>query len=219
MSDSIFHKNYQSYLEQLTEIDLNEIPERLGVRVCTNEIMVPLFGQPYKVSNTGILNPVNKKPAYSICIVLCKYLLLCPDYDPTQNDWTAFKDFKDAAPLVTSFSNTTERVITEAFSGKCDTLEFACKSLGAHPAEMRLSYDLSMKLYPLPKVPVLLLFNDRDDEFPADCKILFEKRAAHYLDMECLAILGTILAEYLKKAAFKPSVDSDNSADGVLGRS
>ena len=75
-----------------------------------------------------------------------------------------------------------------------------------------------MKLHPLPKVPVLLLFNDADDEFPADCKVLFERRAEHYLDMECLAILGNILADYLKKASLNFSEKSDNTADGILWR-
>ena len=129
-----------------------------------------------------------------------------------------FKDFKDAAPLVTSFSNTTEHAIAKEFSGRIDKLENACKLLGGSPAEIVLSYDLLMKLHPLPKVPVLLLFNDADDEFPADCKLLFERRAEHYLDMECLAMLGNILADYLRKAAFKSSEASDSTADGILWR-
>ena len=123
MSESIFQKNYQEYLEQISKIDFKEIADSLGASVCEDEIIIPFFGQPYRVSSRGILNPVDKKPAYSICIVLCKYILLYPGYEPTQDDWTAFKDFKDAAPLITSFSNTTERVIARDFSGKCDKLE------------------------------------------------------------------------------------------------
>jgi hypothetical protein len=55
-----------------------------------------------------------------------------------------------------------------------------------------------MILYPLPKVPVLLLFDDVDEEFPAQCKVLFERRAEHYLDPECLAIIGRLLNNFLK---------------------
>jgi hypothetical protein len=109
--------------------------------------------------------------------VLCKYILLYPGHEPTQGDWTAFKDFKDAAPLVTLFSNTKEQVIARDFSGEGDKLESACNTLGGRPVKTELSYDIMMKLHPLPKVPVLLLFNDADDEFPADCKVLFERRA------------------------------------------
>jgi len=56
----------------------------------------------------------------------------------------------------------------------------------------------------LPKIPVLMLFNDADEEFPARCRVLFERRAENYLDMECLAMVGMLLFEYLKPAADKP---------------
>jgi hypothetical protein len=48
-------------------------------------------------------------------------------------------------------------------------------------------------------VPLLLLFNDADEGFPAACSVLFERRAGGYLDMECLAMSGMLLAERLKK--------------------
>jgi hypothetical protein len=53
-----------------------------------------------------------------------------------------------------------------------------------------------------------LLFNDADEEFPARCTVLFEKRAEHYLDMECLAMVGMRLFEYLKTGA---KSDSDKN--------
>ena len=55
-----------------------------------------------------------------------------------------------------------------------------------------------MQFDALPKVPLLLLFNDNDAEFPAQCLLLFEKRTEKYLDMECVAMVGMLLYEYLK---------------------
>jgi hypothetical protein len=49
----------------------------------------------------------------------------------------------------------------------------------------------------LPRVRIYLIFNDADEDFPADCSLLFEKQAAKYLDMECLAMIGMVLAERL----------------------
>jgi hypothetical protein len=58
-----------------------------------------------------------------------------------------------------------------------------------------------MQFFALPKVPVLMLFNDADEEFAARCAVLFERRAEKYLDMECLAMVGMLLFERLKMAA------------------
>jgi hypothetical protein len=60
-----------------------------------------------------------------------------------------------------------------------------------------------MQFNPLPRVPLLLLFNDADDEFPAHCSLLFERRAEKYLDAESLGILGMLLSVYLRKRAEK----------------
>jgi len=111
----------------------------------------------------------------------------------------SFRDFKNTAPLVHSFVNHTEQPIARNFSGRLRELAATCEHLGGNDPDMELSYELIMKLYPLPKVPVLLLFNDADEEFPAQCKVLFERRAEHYLDPECLAIVGTILYGLLKQ--------------------
>jgi hypothetical protein len=60
---------------------------------------------------------------------------------------------------------------------------------------MDISYDVSMQLTALPKIPVLLLFNDVDDEFPARCSVLFQKSIENYLDMETVALIGNIFFE------------------------
>ena len=62
-----------------------------------------------------------------------------------------------------------------------------------------------MQFKALPKIPVLLLFNDADNEFAAQCMVLFERRAENYLDMECLAMVGMVLFEYLKPPADRPA--------------
>ena len=50
---------------------------------------------------------------------------------------------------------------------------------------------------------LLLLFNDRDDEFPAGCKVLFNRHAESYLDPESLAMTGTFLPKELNHACEK----------------
>ena len=48
------------------------------------------------------------------------------------------------------------------------------------------------------RAPMLLQFNDKDEEFPAECRLLFEERAEAYLDAECLAMLGRHLCKRLQ---------------------
>jgi len=51
----------------------------------------------------------------------------------------------------------------------------------------------------LPQIDILLLFNDRDDEFPATCSVLFQRQAEYYLDPESLIMTGMAFTQRLKK--------------------
>jgi hypothetical protein len=126
---------------------------------------------------------------------------MCPMIEPLAGNWLSFKDFKDAAPLVRAFYNTVTHPIAETFSGRLAELEKAGEKIGGYAPADALSYDLSMQFDVLPKIPLLLLFNDKDDEFPAQGSVLFEKRTEKFLDMECLAMVGMLFFEYLKAAA------------------
>lgn len=98
------------------------------------------------------------------------------------------------------FNSDTERAIEVHFSGGLDTLSKACRDLGGCQLTS-MPYDLSMRIEALPRFALLLLFNDADEEFPARCKVPFQRQAEHYLDPESLAMTGALLAKKLKSSA------------------
>ena len=198
---SVFEETYKNYLAQIAELDFARIAKRLGAEMSGDELIIPFLGNPHRVSTQGLSGPSGNRPGFSVSVVLFKYLLLCPDDDPTEDDWVSFKDFKDAAPFAGSFVNYTEAPLAKYFSGRLKYLEAACRGSHGHPPASTFSYDLSMQFNALPKIPVLMLFNDTDEEFAARCAVLFERRAEKYLDMECLAMVGNLLFERLKTEA------------------
>ena len=135
----------------------------------------------------------------SVLVVLCKYILVCPRVVMPDGRWVTYREFRDAGPLTGYFATNTNKTIESTFSGKPDRLGSACRRLGARTHEDGAAYDLSMTFRALPRIPVLLRFNDGDEEFPAQCAILFRQSAEKYLDMESLAIVGTFLAGNLIK--------------------
>ena len=197
---SVFEKTYKDYIAQVAEIDFKPIEQKLGVHAEGNDVTIPLFGRPHKISENGITDPSGNQPSLDICVICCKYLLLCPDVYPTKKEWVSFRDLKDSGPLTTYFANDVERAIATCFAGRLEGLKEASKTLEGYPPDIEVNYDLSMQFDALPRVPVMLLFNDADDEFPAKSSVLFERRAEKYLDAECLAMVGRLLFTYLKKA-------------------
>jgi hypothetical protein len=195
---SVFEETYAKYLAQIAKLDFKKIADQLGAEMAGDELIIPFFGKPHRISAAGISGPSGSRPNFSVCVILFKYLLLCPDHDPVEKDWVSFRDFKDSAPFAGAFVNYTEAPLAKYFSGRLKDLEAACRGIHGHPPAATFSYDLCMQFNALPKIPVLLLFNDADKEFAAQCMVLFERRAENYLDMECLAMVGMLLFESLK---------------------
>ncbi len=195
----IYEQTYQDYLSRIAEIDLKFTADKLDLQMSGEAVIIPFFGRSYRVSTEGIADPAGKQPHLSISVILCKYLLMCPMIEPLGGNWMSFKDFKDAAPLIQAFFNTVTLPIAESFSTRMVDLERAAKKMDGYPPVDEFPYDLSLQFDALSKVPLLLLFNDKDEEFPAQCSVLFEKRVEKFLDMECLAMVGMLFSEYLKK--------------------
>ena len=196
-----FERTYKDYLEKVAKIDVRSIQEKLGVQLEGNGTIIPLFGKPTRVSARGIIDQSGQRPSFDICVIVCKYLLLCPANIPKETEWTAYRDFKDAGPLTAYFAHDVERSIAARFSGRPRELETASRALGGYRPEMKFSHDVSMRFEVLPRVPLLMLYNDADEEFPAQCSVLFERRAERYLDAECLAMVGRLLFTKLETAA------------------
>lgn len=195
----VFKKILNDYLAGVAALDLSGKPEILGVEVEKSAIRVLFFNKRYTITKDAITDDKGKSPSHAVSVILCKYLLLCPDSPAAGPELVTYKDFRDAAPYVQGFANTAEKPIARVFGGKQEALEARCGEIGGKPTDLGISCDLSVVFPALPEVPVYMLFNDADEEFPSDCSLLFEKRAAHYLDMECLAMIGMVLAESLAK--------------------
>ena len=133
-------------------------------------------------------------------MILAKYILHAPDRPHDEPEWVSFKDFKRTSRFlnVNFFRSDTEQAIEKSFSGRKEALFTACKNLGGHDRGAEFSYDVAMAFEALPRVSLLLLFNDMDDEFPAQCKVLFQKHSEFYLDPESLIMTSTYLSKRLQ---------------------
>lgn len=198
----IFEHHYQDYLKQLAEVDFTSVNTILGLDQDGDRLTIPFFNSTYSLSPRGIYDHDNNRPDYMTCVILSKYVLLCPSPQPEPDpDWSSFRDLKKTSHFtnVQYFNSDTERVIDRHFSGQLAALTKASRALkGCFQTDM--PYDLSVRFDALPRLALLLLFNDVDDEFPARCKVLFQRQAEQYLDPESIAMTGSLLARQLKTA-------------------
>ena len=201
---AVFEETYRNYLARIADLDLAARAAMLGAEVHGSDLMIRLYGSPYHLSRQGVFKPSGEPVNYAVCVVLCCYVLQCPQTTPLAGQWVTYREFKDAGPLISYFTANTNKVIETAFSGNLAGLKSACRRLGGRLFDDGAAHDLSMTFDFLPRIPVLLRFNDCDEEFPAHCSVLFRQSTEAYLDMECTAIGGTFLAGHLTRRLAAP---------------
>lgn len=198
---SVYNETYRYYLDQLKIMRFDGKEDVLGITLDGDTVVVPYFGQSFRLTADGLRDESGQRPDFSDCVVVCRYLIMCPLFEPKPKAWVAFRDFPDAGPLTVFWSDTVEGPLSRTFSGHVGTLENASDALGGVKTDMDIACDLCRCFSPLPKVPLLLVFNDADDDFPASTSLLFEKRASTYLDAESQAILGHALSSRIQAIA------------------
>ena len=198
----VFEKHYRDYLQRLKSLDFDSLSWKLGGQVHKSSqgkvITLSFFGRFYEISPQGIRNRAGQKPGYDICIILCRYLLMCPQILPHDRQWVNFRDLKDSGPLTVYFRNNVEEAIAARFEKKLPELQHSLAAMDGYAPDLNVRYDLAMQVDALPKIPLLVLFNDADEGFPAECSLLFEGHVETFLDAECIAMVGSRLFARLK---------------------
>lgn len=183
--------NYDRVLEELLAVAqqtgaVANAPALAG-RVEGGAALLPLFGEECAVRPDGVYKEGRKLDTIG-SILLLRYLLQAGTGE-RQHTWLPYRDLKDGAQFSSYIKAHIEDKIAETFAGKRAVLRERLTALGAAPSEGEMQGDLVLLVSPLPKLPVLCIFWDRDEEFPASFQFLFDGSAPAYLDLESLAVV------------------------------
>ena len=168
-------------------------PERRSVAWACGERAAPLGGSPANVSP--------KPPGFHHWLVSVVYLIGAQNR-PAGGDWVQARmlpmgDFFFRGPHVLP----TEPV-AKAFGDRPEAFAQAARSLGgkAWPGEesgARMHGGLAFEMPALPRVPILVQFWERDEEFPARAGFLLDHSACDHLAVDAIWSLTIIVAKRL----------------------
>lgn len=192
--NKLFDDKADMLMRELREVDLESRAIPLGGKWADGCLTLHLFGRPYHITREAIRNHEGAHPTPAVTVLLCRYLLSLPaEHAQSPTEWLTLREFKGAGVLTSVFTDNTQKIIETAFTGHPQALADAAASLGG-TVEHHPEHDLSIMFDALPRVPLLLHYNDAEVGLPATCAILFDRSAQDYLDLESLSIIATYLA-------------------------
>ncbi len=166
-----------------------------------DELKIGFLNENYVVTKKKILDSSGKEPRPWISILIYNHLCM-PDPPPLAGEWITFGSVPASHAKDKAWAGHVEEVIAKHFTGKVDALKAACERLGGVTANAQGNHDAAYAFRFFPNYPALLLFYDAvpGEDFPAQCRLLLDKTAPRYLDIESIVVLGEEFAMRLTAA-------------------
>jgi len=114
--------------------------------------------------------------------------------------WKGFVEFPNTVSKIKSMVENVERPLIERFKGKPDELlPEVIRIGGIDRTDQFQSADLAVFFMPFPRVPVMLMFWDenQEDAFDTEIKLMFDETVTEHLDIESIMFLSERLKELL----------------------
>lgn len=111
--------------------------------------------------------------------------------------WIAFSELPDGRFYASAFQGYTGAALVQAFKGEKTTFEQASQSLDGDQFEIG---DAAYIFQPLPRIPLLAVYWEGDEDLSSSIQILFDASVVHHLPTDVCAILGSMLTRRLIKA-------------------
>ena len=172
--------------------DFKETAEAIGgiYRVVdgNESIVLNMISRVYELRKEGLFQNNEYCRDVWARIIICDYVRR-QGKRPLTGEWIPLGLFPHAASLVRTFQSSAERKIAAGFKRDLKGLKERCATLGGSETGGMVKADYTVSFDLLPHVPLYLSFWAADEEFDADCKLLFDRNADEQIDIQYLAYL------------------------------
>ncbi|MBQ8815313.1 MAG: DUF3786 domain-containing protein [Lachnospiraceae bacterium] len=164
--------------------DQQKMIEKFGLRADEQYIYIEMLNQLYRISRESGAVETEAGECRNFNVAMTIYDVLCCSM---KNPVLAHQWVTPANLQMLSTSPDTEaftRKTAEAFSGKSELLWAACEKIGGRRPEISAGADVCWEFDLFPFLPVQFRFWDKDEEFPAQIKLLWDKNTLDFLHFE-----------------------------------
>jgi hypothetical protein len=178
--------------EEAVSLDFREAAERTGGAYIPDggkeAIRIRMTDQIYELRKAGLFENGSYCKDVWAKIIIYDYVRR-KGGSPLTGERVTLGHFPRTATHVKTFQDNAEKKIAERFKNSLDELKKSCVERGGEETEGNVKTDYSCRFELLPRVPLYLSFWMADEEFDAECKLLFDSSAEDYIDIEYLANL------------------------------
>jgi len=196
---TVYEQALRSLQPKIQALDFRKTAARFGAALTGPDSMELTFlNEQYHITKEKTTSTAGAEPLPWISILIYNHLCM-PDPPAPAGEWITFSSIPASHAKDKAWAGHVEDVIAKQFTGNVAALKTACEKFGGLASAFSGSHDAAYEFRFFPHYPVLLLFYDAvaEENFPAQCKLLLDRTAPRYLDIESIVVLGEEFAARL----------------------
>ncbi len=189
---TVYEQILRSLQTKIQALDFEKAAAQFGAVLADPDTLEIVFlNKTFRVTKGKVVDESGQEPRPWISILIYNHLCM-PDPPLPDGEWITFGSVPASHAKDKAWAGHVEEEIARHFVGNVSGLKAACERLGGRPAKTPGTHDAAYEFRFFPHYPVLLLFDDAvaEENFPAQCRILLDKTAPKYLDIESIVVLG-----------------------------
>lgn len=190
-----FNLSIEPFKKAVSEVDFSSVAEGLGVPIVDGKMIVKALGKDFLVSPDGAMESVIHIHTW-VAMPIYSYIITGGNAN-LSGTWVSFEELKRGSSMSNFFTKRCLEPLRQLADAHTDIFFDMLDVFAARKTE-GFSADYARVLYPLPKVPFLILYWRPEEQFESKLKILFDSTADSFLDIDAIYILSRGVVEMFK---------------------
>ncbi len=190
---TVYEQVLESLQPKIQALNFEKTALQFGAKLTRPDALeITFLNETYRVTKEKVTSAASgREPRPWISILIYNHLCM-PDPPKPAGEWITFGFIPASHAKDKAWVGHVEEEIAKHFAGNVEGLKSACERLGGRPSVVPGNHDAAFEFRFFPHYPVLLLFYDAlpEENFPAQCRMLLDKTAPSYLDIESIVVLG-----------------------------
>ena len=189
------------FLEQLKKeisgIDFSSSTERLGASLSGEKLTIKCLNKNFIIDTNGNITSDCHINSW-ITVPLLNYVLHGKGLEFSGN-WLPLRELRNGMQWNPLFEQRCEKPLKQLADKHMELFDDMLLVFGGKPAEVSFTSDISLILYPLPKVPILICYCKPEEDLESKLNIFFDSTAEDNVTIESLYYLGAGLVNMFEK--------------------
>jgi len=185
--------------KKIAAIDLGSAAERVGGSYSDGVLTLKVLGKNFHVDSKGNLSSEIHIHRW-VTIPILSYIVDSAGL-PVSGKWVPFRELRSGKTWNNFFNHRCEKPLKKVADTYPDLFEDMLHVFSGKQVENHYASDISLVLYPLPKLPILICYWKPEDGLESSLTIFFDSTAEDNLRIESIYALGTGLVVMFEKIA------------------